>query len=449
MTGVDLGIRGLEWRATLGRGGSGTVYAAFDAEHGREVAVKVLDATTVDDALRRRFDRERRAMGSVGSHPNIVNILTSGFSEHGHPYLVMDRIKGGTLADALRHGPLDVDTVVEIGVQLGDALGAAHQAGIVHCDVKPENVMLGDDRVPLLTDFGIASVTTDRSMRMTVSATPSFAAPEILQGREPDARSDLYSLAATLFACLEGRAPYGDTSETMLGVLYQIINDPVPRAERADLPPAVAAALHRAMAKEPDDRHPDVAAFTTELSHARVSGRDSTARPTAQQTTQASAHTASGEATNPRRRTMIGAVAALALLIGLGVGAQSWLGGDDLVAVPDLADQPLTEAVAALADLGLATEPGPACASAVARSSDPAAGSLVGPNTNVVIDFDPCIVPNFVDLRLAEAIELVVSIDGLSIEWGDYCNDLVLGQEPPAGTAVAYDTTIAIELRPC
>ncbi len=470
MAGVDLGIEGLVWQATLGRGGSGTVYQAFDEAHGRTVAVKILD-TSLDETSKRRFDRERRAMGSVGSHPNIITVLTSGVSAHDRPYLVMEQMPGGSLADRLRSGPLAVDEVIDIGLRLADALDAAHRAGIVHCDVKPANVLLAQDHRPILSDFGIASVASDRSMRVTVSATPSFAAPEILQGRDPDQRSDIYSLAATLFACLEGHPPYGSTSETMLGVLYQIINDPVPTATRDDTPPAVIAALRHTMAKEPGDRPADMMTFANELRGNHVTSTTGSApvdRPAVPNPSAAPDHRApvvpepsnhQPDRTEPEpsdRRghrslltIVVGAALALIALVGAAGATRGWFGGETQVDVPDVSDLALADAVTVLEERGLAVEHEPACESAVARASTPEGGTRVDPATTVDLVIDPCVVPNFVGIRLPDAIDLIMTIDGLSISWDDYCDDLVLGQEPAEGTAVDFGSTIAIELRAC
>ncbi len=454
MAEVDLGIPGLEWRSTLGRGGSGTVYQAFDEAHGRQVAVKVLDRA-LDDPGRRRFDRERRAMGALSSHPNIVTILTSGVSSHGLPYLVMDQMPNGSLADQLRNGPLDVDQVIDIGRHLASALGAAHRAGIVHCDVKPDNVLMSDTGVPMLTDFGIASVAGDLSMRVTVSATPSFGAPEILNGRDPDRRSDIYSLAATLFACLDGHPPFGETSETMLGVLYQILNDPVPVIERSDVPTHVVRALQRAMAKDPDERPAtmdDFAAELTDETPARTTpARTIPARTTPVAPVPPAARPGDRSATIVRRgrRSTFAGVAVIGLLV-IGILGR-WLvaGGGDQIEVPDVAGLALTDASKVIFAAGLTSEHGPACESAVVRSSEPAAGTAVDPDSVITLAIDPCIVPDFVGMRLQEAIDLIITIDGLSISWDDYCEDVVLDQSPSAGSVVEVDTTIAIELRPC
>ncbi|MEZ5227283.1 MAG: protein kinase [Acidimicrobiales bacterium] len=446
MAEVDLGIPGYEWRSTLGRGGSGTVHEAFDTVHGRTVAVKVLD-TMIDDTIRRRFDRERRAMGSLGSHPNVVTVLTSGYSAHDQPYLVMERLEGGSLADVLRSGPLTVDQVVTIGVQLADALAAAHRSGIVHCDVKPANVLLTDDHRPQLTDFGIASIATDRSMRMTVSATPSYAAPEILQGRDPDQRADIYSLAATLFACLDGYPPYGNTSETMLGVLYQIINAPVPTLERAGVPAHVGAALRQAMAKDPEDRPATMAEFADLLTGTTAA---SASTPVPAVTSVVGPDVGVAPSSGRRRRTLIlGTAVAVVAAVTAALVVRAATRGPDQVAIPDVGGMPLVEATGALEQVGLEPDHDPACDSAIARATTPAAGSEVDTGASVAVDIDACIVPDFVGMRLPEAIDLIMTIDGLSISWDDYCDDLVLGQDPAPGTALDFGSSIAIELRPC
>ncbi|MEM9713183.1 MAG: protein kinase [Actinomycetota bacterium] len=261
---MDLGIEGLEWREVVGHGGFGTVHLAHDVDHGRDVAVKVL-GPLADEDEERRFDRERRLMGQLSAHPNIVTIHTSGVSALGVPYLVMEYVTGGSLADRFEAGALDPAEVVEIGIALADALGDAHEAGILHRDIKPPNILMGRGDTPMLTDFGIASAASDLSMRDTISATPAYAPPEVLNGREVDERGDVYSLAATLHACLTGDGPYSASGQPVLTVLNRIANDPVPMVDRDDVPAGLTTLLHRCLSKDPDERPIDMAAFRSEL----------------------------------------------------------------------------------------------------------------------------------------------------------------------------------------
>ncbi len=435
----DPEIAGLESLQPIGRGGSGRVYAATDLAHGRRVALKVFDAVPDDDG-RRRFDRERRAMGSLGSHPGIVTVLQSGFAADGRPYLVMDLIEGGSLEDRLRLGPLPVDEAIDIALQVADALVATHAAGIVHHDVKPANILLESDGRALLTDFGVAAVDLDRTLRLTISATPAFAAPEVLQGRESDARSDVHALAATLFAALEGAPPFGAASETTLGVMHAIMHEPAPDLANPGVNRALQAVIHRGLAKDPDDRWPDMAGFRDALTAARfVAVGDDHA--------DAFRAAATPTAVRPRRRPFVAAGISLVAVLGgtLAVAASR----TGRVTIPPVDGVALADAVSTLEAAGFAPTHERACSTAIATGTEPTAGTELDPGSPVQIVHDVCIVPDFVGLRLPVAIDLVLTIDGLSIEWDDHCDDLVLGQDPAAGTSVAYDTTVSIDLRPC
>jgi serine/threonine protein kinase len=142
----------------LARGGQSVVYKARDIEHGRTVAVKVLHGVLDDDA-RARFDRERRTMGSLSAHPGIVTVFSSGFTPNGSPYLVMELMEGGSLADAiLRRWPMVWTDAFAIGAQIADALDTAHGAGVIHGDVKPENLLQSSYSETKLTDLGVSSL---------------------------------------------------------------------------------------------------------------------------------------------------------------------------------------------------------------------------------------------------------------------------------------------------
>ena len=445
---MSIGVPGLAIEKTLGQGGFGTVHAAKDEDHGRDVAVKVLNIST-DDAARRRFDRERRAMGSLSSHPNIVTVYTSGYTEDERPYIVMELVEGGTLGDRIEAGPMTWSEVRVIGLGLIDAVSAGHEAGVVHRDIKPANVLLTADNEAKLTDFGIAAVASDDSQRVTVSATPAYAAPEILQGRDADERSDMYSLAATLFACLQGAQPYGESGDGMLGVLSKIVSDPVPELQADTVPPTAVSTLRAAMAKDPEDRPADMLTFRRAFSGdeavpARV------VADVAPNFGQPIGDVDGSEQTSNFKMIAAAALLGIALLIG---GAVFFLsGGDDpeSIALPSVAGLSVPDAVAAVEVAGLTAEPvGAVCDSAVVTGSSPAAGTEVAPSEQVNFDVDACMVPDFVGMRLDDAIELILTIDGLSIGWPDFCDDVVLSQDPAAGTAVAFGTNIDIELTPC
>ncbi len=268
MDGLDLGIDGLTQYRELGSGGFATVYAANEVAQGRQVAVKVLRA--VDDAARRRFDRERRTMGLTTGHPNIVTLFRSGYTANGNrPFLVMEYLPGGSLQDRIdRTGPMDWPAAIGLILPIADALGFSHGHGIVHRDVKPANILLSASGVPKLTDFGISAIaegTVTNQVAYSLSYTPpeTFGAlPDAASGEvaDPrDGRSDLYSLGATLYALGTGAPPFHHPSPA--GQINQILVQPPPTTGQ----PGIDWFLATAMAKAPADRHPTAASFVAEL----------------------------------------------------------------------------------------------------------------------------------------------------------------------------------------
>jgi len=244
----DIGIEGFTVEELIGRGGFGVVYRVTDDVHGRELAVKVLPPL-LDDSARRQFDRERRAMGALSDHPGIGTVHTSGFTSNAEPYIAMQLMRGGSLTDRIAQGRLPVADALSIGVLMADALSAAHAAGVLHLDVKPENILFSGRGEPKLVDFGIAKLADDARATSTIRATPAFAAPEVLEGHEATPAADVYSLAVTLYAALEGHAPF--TGDSMLTVLRRIAIEPMPEIIRPDVPAGLVALLRHAMDKSP------------------------------------------------------------------------------------------------------------------------------------------------------------------------------------------------------
>jgi eukaryotic-like serine/threonine-protein kinase len=193
-------------RALLGRGGMGRVWLADDTTLHRPVALKQLLPDGVDAAWERAL-REARAAASV-SHAGVVTIYDI-VTDDRCPWIVMEPLSGRTLREALDVGPLPVDRVVSIGLRLLEVLAETHRAGIVHLDVKPSNVHLCDDDRVVLTDFGIASTMDNVSpVPGTFSGSPAYIAPERLTGDQVGPAADMFSLGATLFAAVEGVAPF-------------------------------------------------------------------------------------------------------------------------------------------------------------------------------------------------------------------------------------------------
>ena len=211
----DIEIIDLESRykaeSTLGRGGMGEVLLAVDTRLGRKVAIKrILGEAARSKTAIDRFLTEAKSIAAIGDHPNIVQIYDYGRAKDG-PFLIMEYVEGSSLLDHCRDGALPLEEAVDLTCQLCDGLSHAHDTGIVHRDIKPANVLLTKDGVPKLTDFGLAKAdTSDYQMTVTgaVLGTPDFMPPEQRRdASEVDARSDLWSLAATLYQMVTGRSP--------------------------------------------------------------------------------------------------------------------------------------------------------------------------------------------------------------------------------------------------
>lgn len=236
------------------KGGFGVVYRANQDRHGRVVALKVLDVDDLDDRARQRFQRECVAMGGLSWHPNVVALLDSGITTDGHPYLSMEFLDAGSLADRLKESTLPWEEVLHIGVQVAGALGAAHAAGTLHRDIKPENLLIGPFGETMVGDFGIAAIAGNT--RTTVghaSFTAAYVAPEVLKGQQPDERSDLYSLSATIHTLLSGAPPFaGDPGEPFATLMTRILQAPTPRL--SGVPEDVADIVQLTLARDPDLR---------------------------------------------------------------------------------------------------------------------------------------------------------------------------------------------------
>jgi serine/threonine protein kinase len=260
----------------LARGGFGVVYRARQPELHRNVAVKVLTAQVHEPRIRSRFERECRAMGMLSDHPGIVTVFDAGFTAEGRPYLAMELMEHGSLAQRLRQqGPLNWGEVLATGIKIAGALEMAHRAGILHRDVKPENILLSGYGEPKLTDFGIARFQGGVETRSGELATSiAHAAPELFNGAPPSIRSDLYSLGSTLFALLAGAAAFGSTGEQSVAhVMQRIINDPLPDLRSLRVPDVVCQVVERLMRKDPAARYRTAQEAATALQAAqRVCG---------------------------------------------------------------------------------------------------------------------------------------------------------------------------------
>ncbi|MEX0673475.1 MAG: protein kinase, partial [Gaiellaceae bacterium] len=237
-----------------GSGGMSSVYRAHDRLLERNVAIKILHSSYLEDGdAVERFRREARSVAQL-SHPNVVTIIDRG-EEDGHQFIVFEYVPGKTLKDYLaRRGPLPPGEALSLAIEVGKGLAYAHRQGIVHRDVKPQNVILNGDGLPKVTDFGIArSVDVEKGVTQTgtVLGTSDYIAPEQASGGPAVPESDVYGLGCVLFELLTGSTPYSGGS--FVDVAMQHIHSPTPsvRERRPDVPARVAGAVERAMAKDP------------------------------------------------------------------------------------------------------------------------------------------------------------------------------------------------------
>ena len=242
----------------LGRGGMSVVWRAHDESLGREVAVKAVDLTGPDrDAAATRFEREARATARL-NHPNIVTVYDYGV-DGDTAYIAMELLEGPTLSERIREeGPLPVGEVRALGESVCAALAAAHLSGVVHRDIKPNNIAFAADGTPKVLDFGINQALDDATPSLTktnmIVGTAEYLSPEQTTGARVDERADIYALGCVLYAALTGHPPF--QGPTPVSVLMKHVNEPAPdvRTERPGIPGGVADALAMMLAKDPELR---------------------------------------------------------------------------------------------------------------------------------------------------------------------------------------------------
>ena len=251
----------------VGSGGMSSVYCAFDTLLERNVALKILhEQFTADEDYVERFRREARAVAQL-SHPNIVTVIDRG-EQDGKQFIVFELVDGENLKELVeRGGPLPVRRALEIGVEVARALAFAHAQGLVHRDVKPQNVLLNTEGRAKVTDFGIVRSTgvAGNTETGTVLGTSHYIAPEQARGEQVDAQTDVYSFGVVMYELLTGEVPY--PGESFLSVAMRHVNDPVPSVsqQRPDTPLRLASLVERCMAKLPDDRPASMDAVVREL----------------------------------------------------------------------------------------------------------------------------------------------------------------------------------------
>src|SRR5215467_14620750 len=254
-TRVERAFDHFEIVETLGVGGMGTVYKARDTHLDRFVALKLLrrDLSGQKDHAS-RFQHEARIAGSV-NHPNVIQIFSSG-TDHGRFYVVMELVEGGSLDDRIeKRKRLPEEQVLESGIQVAKGLRAAHEQGLIHRDVKPANILFVDEHTAKISDFGLAGIAGATSERETeIWATPYYVAPERLSNGPGDFRSDIYSLGATLFHAVAGKAPIeGETNSA--AALLDLKKRPLDlRVMAPGVSEATASIFQRMIAPDPAQR---------------------------------------------------------------------------------------------------------------------------------------------------------------------------------------------------
>ncbi|MCW2777104.1 MAG: serine/threonine protein kinase [Frankiales bacterium] len=330
--------------AALARGGMATVYTATDTRLDREVAVKVMHRALADDPdFVARFTREARAAARLSS-AEVVSVYDQGTDgATGLAYLVMEHVRGGTLRDLLRtQGAQAPARAVALLEPVLRALAAAHAGGLVHRDVKPENVLLGDDGRIKVADFGLARAVEASTLTATTGlmmGTAAYMAPEQVDTGEADPRSDVYAAGVVLFELLTGAPPYGGNSSVRVAYRHVHEDVPAPSTLVAGIPPSLDELVVRATRRDPAARPPDAGAFLAELQHVRellpVVPPQAALPTTAVQRTMVAPRPVAPPApparARARRGPLVGLVVALAAVAALLGG---WYLGARSVAVP-------------------------------------------------------------------------------------------------------------------
>ena len=299
----DLPVLGGRYKVIrpLGAGGMAHVYQGLDLNLQREVALKVLREDLIEDpAFRDRFLQEARAAANL-LHPNIVTIYDFGQDATGY-FMVMEYVQGTDLKTLLRRrGRLPVEQAIDLGIQICAGAGYAHRAGLVHCDLKPQNILVSPEGRAKITDFGIAralaSIHPDESSEV-VWGSPQYFAPEQAAGGPPSPASDVYGIGVMLFEMLTARLPFDTDDPARLAEMHLTTTPPSPRSFNPDIPPALEQIILKVLSKEPSARY----RTADQLGH--VLATFSATPPTPELLATPVAHEVSLEPASPESETM-------------------------------------------------------------------------------------------------------------------------------------------------
>lgn len=269
-----------------GSGGMAVIYRAIDQQLGRHVAIKIMrPSLTSDPQFITRFKNEARSIANL-AHPNIVTVHDVGSDntpDGTMHYIVMEFVEGQDLKKVIkRQGALGVERALSLAIQICAGIGFAHRAGIVHADIKPQNILLNSDNVVKITDFGIAQAWSDTQQQQppqrekVVWGSPQYFAPEQAQGEKPSTASDVYAIGIVMFEMLTGRLPFIGASQQELAMAH--IKEPVPLVTQynASVPESLARIVYKVMSKDPNDRY----SKADQLGRVLISYRDRQQSPT-------------------------------------------------------------------------------------------------------------------------------------------------------------------------
>ncbi|BBY27021.1 Stk1 family PASTA domain-containing Ser/Thr kinase [Mycolicibacterium sediminis] len=466
-----------ELREVVGIGGMSEVHLARDLRLDRDVAVKVMRADlATDSSLNARFRREAQKLAGL-NHPAIVAVYDTGEAQTAAGrvlYIVMEYVDGLTVRDVLRtRGPMTPRRAVAVAAEVCQALEFSHRRGIVHRDVKPANILIGDDGAVKVVDFGISRVLADGAGSDTqtgaVMGTAHYLSPEQARGGNVDARSDVYSIGCVLHEMVTGEPPF--VGDSPVAIAYQHVREdpPAPSSRNAELTPEFDAVVLKAMAKDPADRYQTAAQMRVDLIRLQNGDAPYAATASAAERTSPLPPVPSASPKEPTRdrastrRTVVTAVAAIAAIaVVVAVALHLTGSGSDGTDVPDVRGRALTEAVAALQDSGLTARVREQAHATVPADrvidTTPAAKAVVDAGSVVTLDVSTgpvregpaanlVVVPDVSSLTYAEAVRALMAAGFVRFQQAPLPStpemaDRVLATNPAADRTV--ETTAAI-----
>ena len=462
-----------ELEEVLGQGGMARVFKTRDRVLNRAVAVKVLSPQFAgDDQFVARFRREAQAAAAL-NHPNIVSVFDTGSQGDVH-YIVMEYVEGRTLGDVIRQeGPLLPERATEISEAVAAALAAAHEAGLVHRDIKPGNIMITREGEVKVMDFGIARTSTGDNLTQTASilGTASYLSPEQAQGEPVDSRSDIYSMGCVLYEMLTSRAPFKGDSPVAIAYKHVRENPVPPSRLNGDVSEALEAVVMKCMAKNPANRYQTAEELRQDLERVRRGGAPLATPVLADSTEMLTRAQAGPEQTavmggippdeRPDRRRTWATILIVAIVLGaLAVAAyflvRTLVPPEAALTVPDVVGETEEDATSTLEDMGFRVRAerqfNPDERRGIVFEQDPEPDAPAEEGDVVVITVSrgerPVVVPSLTTLTLEEAQEAIADA---GLEVGDVTKresqeeeDVVLDQDPEPGSRVAPESPVAL-----